>query len=234
MHGKFNADDRGNLNRWGVGRLMLQFRQWMVTHYRRRFEKTKYNAILDYDVEGFYFTTYKLMGELYSTIKKGEFAFGAMWHGFSKHQQANLRRALFEIASFIGLSAAITYSAKPKDLKGKWRQRMLLYAAMRLRTEIGASTPSLGMFENIMTLLQSPAASLSKMNALVDLLSFWDLGVEIESGRYAGMSVWRRNLYEAMPYIGQIRKTFDLSEEDYMFNVFNNMSTKFRRQFGGR
>jgi hypothetical protein len=53
--------------------------------------------------------------------------------------------------------------------------------------------------------------------------------VEIDSGRYKGMSVWRRNLYEAVPYLGPINKLFDLTTEDYMFTPFGNSGTKFKK-----
>jgi hypothetical protein len=231
MHGKFNADDRGNMNRWGALRLVSQFRQWMITHYRRRYEGSKYNAVLGYEVEGFYVTLAKLIGEIYKTAIKGEFSLATLRNHYShKHKIGNLRRALFEIMSFAGLCLAISLSSKPKDLKGKWAQRMFLYTALRLRTEIGASIPSpWHLAENLMTLLQSPAASLSKMNAFVDLLAFWDMFNEIDSGRYKGMSVWRRNLYEAVPYLGPINKLFDLTTEDYMFTPFGNSGTKFKK-----
>jgi len=57
MHGAFGAKDKGMIHRLFVGRMLMNFRQWMPAHYQRRFGKRHYNSILQEDREGFYVST---------------------------------------------------------------------------------------------------------------------------------------------------------------------------------
>jgi hypothetical protein len=78
----------------------------------------------------------------------------------------------------------------------------------------------IAMGENLFTMLQSPAAAIKACNNLLNVFCLWNLGDEIQSGRYEGWSVYRRDLLNAIPYFSNIRKIYDLAYEKYMFNIF--------------
>ena len=46
LNGAFNEDDKGAIHRGALGRLMMQFRQWMPAHYSRRFRGRHWDADL--------------------------------------------------------------------------------------------------------------------------------------------------------------------------------------------
>lgn len=229
MHGKFNSDDRGVANQYGYLRLLMQFRQWMVAHYQRRFASPRYNANLEYDTEGFYVTMFKFTGEIMKSLAKRSFALGAIKDGYTTHQKANLVRGLTELLAFVALGIGITAAGGAKDKKGKWMARAALYTALRLKAEVGASIPWVSMYDNALTLLQSPMAALSKVDSLFDLLCFWDIWREVESGKYKGMSVYRRNALKTLPFIGAINRAIDVANEDYMFATFETTNSRFRK-----
>lgn len=163
------------------------------------------------------------------SLAKRSFALGAIKDGYTTHQKANLVRGLTELLAFVALGIGITAAGGAKDKKGKWMARAALYTALRLKAEVGASIPWVSMYDNALTLLQSPMAALSKVDSLFDLLCFWDIWREVESGKYKGMSVYRRNALKTLPFIGAINRAIDVANEDYMFATFETTNSRFRK-----
>ena len=109
----------------------------------------------------------------------------------------------------------------PKEKKGLWAQRVLLYQMKRLQLEISAVIPiHPDIIDNLWTMLQSPIPSIKSFNSLGDLAQFWNIFNEIESGRYKGWSEYSRDAYNTIPYVHHFRKLKDITDEDYMFNIF--------------
>jgi hypothetical protein len=223
LNGAFNEDDKGAIHRHALGRLAMQFRQWMPAHYYRRFARPYYDAALDQYREGFYLTFGRFALDTIKDLSRAKFQLATNWKSLSNHEKANMRRALAEIGIFAMLSGIIALMGPEKDKKGVWYDRMILYQLKRMKLETGASAPITPDFlKNINTLLQSPAASIKSFNNIAGLFEFWNIFNEIESGRYKGWSEYERNLSQLAPVYGQIRKAVDISNEDYMFTVLNN------------
>ena len=64
MHGAFGADEKGAIHRYAIGRLIMNFRQWMPAHYARRFNKLHWDATLGDFREGYYVTCWKFAKQL--------------------------------------------------------------------------------------------------------------------------------------------------------------------------
>lgn len=222
LNGAFNEDDKGAIHKYALGRMAMQFRQWMPAHYNRRFAGTYYDAALDQYREGFYTTLGKFTWETLKDIRRAKFEVATRWNSLNNHEKANMRRAAAEIAIFCMLTGLIALMGPEKDRKGMWYDRMITYQLKRMKLETGASAPITPDFlKNINTLLQSPAASIKSFNNIAGLLEFWNIFNEIESGRYKGWSEYERNVSQLLPIYGQIKRTLDLSTEDYMFTVLN-------------
>lgn len=58
-HGAMNQEDKGILHQYMLGRAVMNFRQWMVGHYSRRFRGRHYDYTLDEDREGYYTSVWK-------------------------------------------------------------------------------------------------------------------------------------------------------------------------------
>lgn len=221
LNGAFNDVDKGAIHRGALGRMAMQFRQWMPAHYNRRFARPYYDAAMDQWREGYYYTLGSFGLNLLKDLTHAKFQVATHWSELSNHQKANIRRAATETAIFYALSTLISMMGSVKDKKGIWKSRMLLYNLMRAKVETGAAFPlSTDMLDNMWTILQSPAAAIKTFNNVGDLLQFQNMFNEIQSGRYKGWSEYERDLIELIPVYGQIRKVIDIKDEDYMFNIF--------------
>lgn len=223
LNGAFNERDKGAIHRNALGRLAMQFRQWMPGHYYRRFAGTYYDAMLGQWREGYYRTLGKFTLNCLRDISKAKFQIATNWKSLSNHEKANMKRSLAELMIFASLAGLIAMLGPvKKDKDNTWHDRMLAYQLRRLYLEAGASIPlTPDFFKNITTMLQSPAAAIKSFNNLAGLLEFWNIWNEVESGRYKGWSVYRRDFVNAIPVYGAIRKNIDLPNETYMFNVFD-------------
>ena len=75
--------------------------------------------------------------------------------------------------------------SKKKQKNNTWAKRMAQYQLRRIYLETGASIPfTPDFFQNITTMLQSPAAAISSFNNIASLIEVWNIFEEIESGKY--------------------------------------------------
>lgn len=219
LNGAFGVNDKGAAHKKAVWRLVLQFRQWMPAHYERRFARAHYDADLEKWREGYYLTVVKTLNQLRKDLRKGTKELLKIGDKLNDHEKANLRRATAEVGEFLWLMWMVRLGGKVKDRDRTWADKMFLYQIRRMYLEVGASMPLNGQFfDNIFTLMQSPAASIKTFEKFSKVLNVWNMADEIESGRYAGWSEWERDVFLTWPYIGQITKAVDFDES--MFSVF--------------
>lgn len=222
LNGGFNQTDKGAIHKYALGRLAMQFRQWMPAHYNRRLAGTYYDARLDQWREGYYRTVGRFALNTIKDLYRMQFEVGANWSQLSEHEKANLKRGSTEILAYIGLAALLAMLGPASEKKGQWGERLLIYQLKRLQLEAGASIPFAPDFlGEVFTILQSPAAAITTIGNMTELLKVWNIFNEIEGGRYQGMSEYEVNAIKLIPFIGQYRKITDFGEEDYLFNIFN-------------
>jgi hypothetical protein len=205
-----------------LGRMAMQFRQWMPEHYNRRFASAYYDAQLEQMREGFYRSAGRFTWELMKEARELKFQWRTRWKHLSNEERRNCRRAATEACMFATLCIMCSAMAGWKDKNKKVRWKMFIwYNLLRAKLESGASFPlSTDFFKNIVTLLQSPAAAVKSLDRFTGLLEFWNIFHEIKSGRYKGWSEYERNLVKAVPLYSQFLKFLDLGKDNYMFNYF--------------
>ena len=223
LNGAFNETDKGAIHRAAIGRLVMQFRQWMPAHYYRRFAAPYYDAQLERYREGYYRTFGKFIINTIKDLRHAKFTLVTNWNSLNNTEKANMRRAFAEMSIFLTLAVIIRMIGPvTKNKDSTWHEKMLAYQLMRMKLEVGASMPFTPNFsQNIVTMLQSPAAAITSCNNLLSLLEFWNMNEELQSGRYKGYSKYTRDVIHATPLLGNIIKAYDLKEETYMFNIFN-------------
>jgi hypothetical protein len=218
LNGAFSANDKGALHKKAVGRLIMQFRQWMPAHYMRRFARAHYDADLEQWREGYYTTVWKTLNQMRKECRKAGLQALKVSSTLSEHEKANLRRANAEISEFLILMILCRYGGRVKDRDRSWLDKMALYQIHRMYLEVGASLPSPGFISNILQLLQSPSPTISTFEKFNKVLKFWNMFDEIQSGRFQGWSEWERDAYNAIPALGQITKAEDF--DDSLFSMF--------------
>lgn len=223
MHGAFGIFEKGMIHRYAVGRLIMNFRQWMPAHYSRRFRGRYYDADLGEFREGYYVSTFKFIRECVRDMKNAKLQIGTRWDNLSDMERYNMKRAFAETAILAMLTASIALLGDYKDKKGNWAYRHLIYELKRLEMETMASNPiaAYGFVSNMIKILNSPAAALNTAEKLSHLLKLTDLFVTIESGKYEGENKYIHNLEKDLPFYGQIVKMLDLGESDDLFMLFN-------------
>lgn len=223
LHGSFSEDEKGAIHQHAWGRLLMQFKQWMPSHAMRRFSGIRYDAIQDQYVEGFYKTFAEFSFGVMKDLTRGKFEAVTNWKNLNNHERSNIKKASAEMALYVMLGIGIRLMGPEKDRKGKWHERMIAYQLNRLRLEVGAAMPfNMNFPKNILTLLQNPVASVNVVNNILETMSLWNMFDELEAGRYKGWSRWKRDFVTGIPIYGQIRKTLDLTNEDYLFTIFKN------------
>ncbi len=225
LYGIYNDADKSSIQKWVLGRLGILFRKWMVPHYNRRFKGTHYDMQLDQWRQGFHNTAANFIGQLIKEITQGQLNIAASWNTLTPHEQSNIRRALTEVMSFLGMSLTLFLMGSYKD-RSTWAGRVVDYQLRRLHLQVGASWFIPMMITDGKHILQSPTAAMKTTNLILETLNVFDLFRTIEQGKYEGYTVWSKNFKQNVPLVGNVRKIFDITTDDDMYYMFRTAGSK--------
>jgi len=207
LFGIYNTEDANAANRIALGRMLIQYRKWMVPLYKRRFGAESVDITTGEKYRGYYRTLIKVIQEL----RRGEIQFNMLKDQLSARDLQDIKRAVFEIAQFLAAWGASEFIAWPDDKDRPWALKLGEYASHRLAHELGGLTPSPAMINETLKTVKTPIAMLSAIqntaNLATSLLDPRDYIDEIQSGPYKGMSTLERNFVKApLPGIAQYRQ----------------------------
>lgn len=222
LFGVYNTDDMVAAQRVALGRAVLQYRQWIVPMFVRRFGSRNYVLSLGEYEEGYYRSTLHLIAGL----KNGMTGIMEVWEDMDEGQQRNCMRALVEMIQFFAVAAIANFCSFGKDDPNRiWALKLAEYMAQREKHELGNLAPSFTMGREILKTIKSPASILNTtqatMNFIESALWPWDWFDEIQSGKYEGMSTLHKNFLKApIPILApfnQIDRLIDNIEETTLF-----------------
>lgn len=198
LFGVYNTDDMVAAQRTALGRCVLQYRQWIVPMFARRFQNRRYVAALEEYEEGYYRT----MLHVIAGLKNGMGGIAQVWEELDEGQRRNVYRSLIEISQFMLIWAIANFFSFGKDDPDRvWAMKLAEYMAQRELHELGNLTPSFTMGNEILKTVKSPATVLNTtqaaMNLVSSLLDPRDWNDEIGSGKYEGMSTLHKNILKA-------------------------------------
>ena len=227
LNGAFGPDEKGAAHRYAIGRLIMNFRQWMPAHYARRFNKLHYDATLGDFREGYYVTVGRFVWTLLKDLKNKEFQIATRWDQLKKNPMefANFKRARAEtiILGILVLLSRLSFGDDPKDRS--WAASILKYEIKRMLLETYASNPlNLNAFiNNVYTIMNEPIAAISATQRLTSLFGIGDLITmkRIESGVNKGKLAYFRRVERSIPFYDQVDKWWNMDTDDRMFTVFN-------------
>lgn len=145
-HGSMNSEDKGAIHMAMAGRAVMQFKQWMVEHYSRRFRGSYFDGTTRTWQEGYYTTVYKMMKGWVSDLFKMNLEGTARWNQLDQTQKNNVTRAISELVCFAGLLMLAQAMGDPKEHKGEGLYRFLIYQLRRLIMDEEASMPITPLF----------------------------------------------------------------------------------------
>lgn len=241
-HGSMNAEDKGLIHQRLLGRAAMNFRQWMVEHYSRRFRKRHFDASLGMDREGYWVSLWKglknddtkdawnnghkldavgmFMKDLFTFMLRSE----SQWHNLDAMQKHNIHRVRTEILMYIGMLGLSFVLGEPDDHKKDVWRRWWIYQTKRAILDTEASMPHPKAITNLISIFQSPMASINFMSSLMYVfygLLNGDIFEEIKSGEHKGENKYLRNVLKYdLPFFKDWEQMQRLGEDDTIFRVF--------------
>ena len=204
LFGIYNTDDRNAAQRVILGRLLLQYRNWMKPQFNRRFQKAQLNLDTGDVEEGYYRTSFRILAGLL----RGQYQLGSILKNLSDNEKFNVRRAITEMVQLCAVVILAEFIEWPDDRNRPWALKLAEYSSRRLEHELGTLAPSPIMLQEMLKTVKSPAASITQVQNLVNLFTSLmdprDWSNEIESGKYEGLSTLERNLLRSgLPVVSQ-------------------------------
>lgn len=222
-HGSMNKEDKGLIHQRMLGRAVMNFRQWMVEYYSKRYRAEHYDATLDQWREGYMRTTGKLLIGYLQDFHMFKTKAALHWKDMNDSQKANVRRCLSEQALLGSLIALSFMLGEPEDHKKEFWYRMWIYQVKRARMDVESATP-IGALVNAKTMLNSPMASINTVNGLVyPIFGLGDIDDTIKSGPYKGWNKYGRNVLKyTVPFYNHIDQLKRMDEDESIFTVFDS------------
>lgn len=241
-HGSMNEEDKGIIHRKMMGRLAMNFRQWMVEHYSRRYRKRHFDASLKAEREGYWYSVYKGFkeGEGGEALENNQYtkAIGlfmrdlamftlraqSQWSHLDDMQKYNVRRAHSEFVMWLALCGLAFALGEPDEHKKEFWRRWWIYQVKRLILDTEASMPHPAMAKNMITILQSPMAGVSVANSLLyTIYGIGDITEEIKSGPHKGENrYWRTIKKNTLPFFKDIEQMQQMDTSDAIFTPFTS------------
>lgn len=210
--GIYNNEHANAANRVALGRLAQQFRKWMTVQYSARFRGGHPDVRNKTWEEGYYITFAKLMQE----SLRGGFQFKANYDELTAEEQANVKRAVFEMVQFLCVLALVKLVNWPDDKDRSWAMKLAEYTARRELHELGGLTPSvipgtLYMPQEILKTVKTPIPAITfasdMFNLINSIVTPSDYTNTIKSGPYKGLSTVEKNIIKApLPVVSQINQ----------------------------
>lgn len=204
IHGIYNEEDKAAMYSKSIGRLVGQYRKWIMPSLNRRFAKTTYNYNLESMTEGTYRTAARFLMQNFRDIKSMQFNIVSRWNELDDYEKANLRKVIAELATYSLIVLAIHLIPDDDDdyRMQSYTARMYKYQMYRLRNEIGALIPGFSMIKEGYKILNSPMAGVDTLEKVSDVFTSitpWNWK-EIQSGRYKGWYKPWNTVVELLPY----------------------------------
>ncbi len=243
-HGSMNKEDKGLIHQYWWGRGVMNFRQWMVEHYSRRFRERHFDASLGMEREGYWVSFYHYMfnegtKEAWKEGKKidaiGMFMKDYMtfllraqsqWTNLDEMQKYNVKRVHTEMMMYIALLGLSFALGEPDKFKKRFWRRWWIYQVKRMILDTEASMPNLKIVSSGLTILQSPMAGINTLNSLLYIgygATNGDLSTTIKSGKHKGENKYWRNMKKYnLPFFKDIEQMQNMAEDESIFKVFEN------------
>ena len=227
-HGSMNKEDKGLIHQRMLGKAVMNFRQWMVEYYSRRYRKQYYDATIDDWREGYYRTAGKVLLGYLKDLRIFEAKAALLKSEMTDEQKANYKRFKAELAILGALTTLSFALGEPEDHKKEFWYRMWIYQVNRLKLDVEAATPT-GAILNAKTLINSPIPAVNTVNGLLyPIYGLGDIDDTISRGPYKGWNKYGRNLLKyTVPFYNQIDQLSRMDEDETVFNVFDS-SNKYR------
>lgn len=219
IHGAMNEEDKGIIHQFILGKLIMQFKQWMVGFYTKRFARRYWDADLEEWVEGYYNTVFKSL----AAIIKLEAGLAIREKGLDDYQKGNLTRFAAEMIILASLTLLKASLDAPEDREGEFWYRRWIYYTRRALADVQMGNP-IGLYANLKRMYSNlipSARTLFDYSYIV--VGLGDYGTEIQPpSPDAGEDKYIRNVKEkTIPYYKYIKNWHKIDEDNTIFDDFD-------------
>lgn len=226
--GSMSSEDKGVITQHFLGRMAMNFRQWMVGHYSRRYRAKHWDYQQQRWVEGYWRTVWRFIKGYKTFLEE----YNALEADLKEDVKANCRKAATEFFIWAAL-LLFNFGFGDEDDDETWWQRWTTLLLKRSLSETSAGLP-VGFITESYRITQNPLPPLVTVTGLLypftglidgDLISRNEFGeitwTKIEGGRHDNWNKWVRNvLWYTLPFYKQIDQLAHLTEEDAMYQVY--------------
>ena len=228
-HGSMSEEEKGIIHQRMLGKAAMQFRQWMVKTYDKRFRQMYYNTNLGQWREGYTRTGWKLLAGWSNALLKTSFKDAITLEQLKKDpsekarmQEANIRRFWAERFIWTSLTLLSFAIADLEEEEDDFWFRLWLYNHKRTYQDV-INMMGGGALLQIKSIASHPIPALSTLNGLLyPVLGWRDIDDKIQKGEDKDKNKWMMNVLRyTVPFYKQIDQLLDISEDDRMFGVFD-------------
>lgn len=219
MHGIYNYEDRCAAQRYAVGRMFYQFRKYIPVSIHRMFGKAQYNFDLNAPTEGYYRTFGKMLMKIYKEAKSQQCSIfnTGVWKNMKDWERKNCIRSIVGMSQTLLIYGAVMITEalmgdNPKQ--SYWALKLMNYRYRRLYSELAAFTPSLGMINEGLKIIDSPFAACRILDKNLEFLEVvkpwnWTEDAIIEQGKYKGKYKGQKAVLQMLPVYNAMLNIFD-------------------------
>jgi len=232
LHGNYNSFDKGSVQRYWYGKLMLMFRKHLYTGIKTRWSDQRvdyeeatvtegyYNTFLRKVVEGFKDQTLnplqKLTGSVatFASFTTGGLLNPTAYNSLTEDELYNIKKAVFEMRIVLAaaLLATLIHALGDDDDEEKngWVLNQLELMAVRIQADLNTYNPLFGMYD-LFRMIKTPSVTLNVVmkyiSWLQELMTPWDWFDEYDRktafAEKGDNKLWVKTL-KLLPFIKQI------------------------------
>ena len=241
LFGVYNKEDRNNFQRTMVGSMVMMYRNYFVSQFTKRYGEKRYDTMLGEETEGYMRTLGRFLWDVVEEAKDGHLHAKMMWNSLEDYQKENIAKALTHISQILLLSfaCALMSSGDWDKKKSPYVKRLMASVSQRTLVELNAMMPT-GLAGDLFTIVRSPAASVSSMEATLKIMSDTFVGIpldgaraivgmdtkvvgndaRLESGKFEGKTVWQRDMLKSpfCPIWNQVYRFVNPEESNTYYN----------------
>lgn len=237
--GAMSDESKGIIHKHIFGRMVMQFRQWMIRHYERRYRKRYWDSDLQQWREGYwniatkhYISRNRVLSNIYKIFTHQQIYNTLSWDSLSDTEKQAVKKWNTEVLLFLALLLIQTPAVlgEKEDYEEDYWYKLLAFQIKKAFADASSANP-VGFVSQAYGINDNLIASFSTVNKLLyPIVGLGDLDDEIQSGRYQGWNKYGRNLlWYTVPFYKNIDQLmyFDTKEGNDKFQQFE-VSQRYR------
>lgn len=227
IHGAMNKEDKGMIHRFLLGRFVMQFRQWMVGFYGKRFRISPYwDDNMKRMRRGYYINTAIQIKKILD-LRQQSFKQNLIDFWKDKDTVYDVRRVLSDAALMvIFYYLPVLLMGDDDDEKELNKiEKNLLYLVMRTESEIKSGNPFAfnDFISNLVYIINNPLPQTKTLESgayIIGGVLNGDVFEDIEDGKYKGENKYLHTLQYGLAPYKQLKRLYDDESLENLLNSF--------------